>query len=163
MNVGNEVIENNFYEYFTRDNTIVKTEFPFELLDFINGVLTDSSPFTGVLKCINQDIIVPAVSVLRYIFFTVELNYFEIRGRWKVLVESFDDKIVVTNKRWERSAPEGFNFKWEVSFVLNKQCTELLNTSISVSNIEYTVEGVTDEEKGQLLELLKDLYRPKVK
>jgi len=162
VGIDSEVISSKFFEYFTRDNTIVKTEFPFELLKFLTEVITDGSPLAGILKLVNQDIIVPAVSVLRYLFYTAEINYFEIRGKWKVSIDSYNDKLVVTTKRWERSSPEGFNFKWEVAYMMNKQGTELMSTNLSITKIDYTIQGVSDEQKEQLLELLKDLYRPKV-
>jgi len=156
-----EDVTGKFYDYFTRDNTIAKTEFPFELQDFIAEVITDQSPLSGLLKLVNQDIIVPAVAVLRNIFFTAELVYFEIRGKWKVNIDAYGDKIVVTNSRWERSHPEGFNFKWEVAYTLNKNGFELLDTTLSVTKITYTIQDVSDEEKEQLHQLLKDIYRPK--
>jgi len=162
LQVGNvDEIASRFYDFFPRDKALGSNEIPFVLNDFIEQVLVPChSPIVNVLKCMNQGILVPAVSILKFLFFASEVNYFEIRGKWKIDIEEFHDKILVSHKRWERSDPEGFNFKWELGFILGKEDAQLINTNLNITKIRYTSDEVTDDLKGQLLELIKDIYKP---
>jgi len=88
-----------------------------------------------------------------------KINYFEIRGKWNIVVVLYDDKVSITNKRWERSEPKSFNFSWDVEFVISKETKELLDTKLYISELTYVTE-VAEEEKLSLLNILKDLYHP---
>jgi len=134
------------------------SDIPNGLKKFFSEVLTDSIVIS-ILKCINQAIIVPAVTILRLTFMSAKINYFEIRGKWNVIIKLCDDKISVTNKRWERSAPECFNFCWDVEFIINKETKDLMDTKLCISEISY-VNEVSEEEKSNLFHLLRELYNP---
>jgi len=160
LNLGKEdEMRKRFYEYIPLNSDSTSSDIPNGLKKFFGEVLTDHSIIISILKCINQAIIVPAVTILRLTFMSAKINYFEIRGKWNVIIKLYDDKISVTNKRWERSAPESFNFCWDVEFIINKETKDLIDTKLYISELSY-VNEVTDEEKSNLHHLLRELYIP---
>jgi hypothetical protein len=160
LNLGKEEeIKKRFYEFVPPGLDPTNSELPSGLKEFISQVFTDNSTIVSILKCINQAIIVPAVTILKVTFMNAKINYFEIRGKWNVIINVGDDKITIINKRWERSAPEIFHFCWEIEYILNKETKELMDTKLFISEISYLTE-VTQDEKLRLLDVLKDLYKP---
>eukprot|EP01129_Flabellula_baltica_P011843 TRINITY_DN5254_c0_g2_i1.p1 TRINITY_DN5254_c0_g2~~TRINITY_DN5254_c0_g2_i1.p1 ORF type:complete len:344 (+),score=66.81 TRINITY_DN5254_c0_g2_i1:48-1034(+) len=145
-------LRNTFDEYMREDedyNTCLK-EF------FING-LGPNNGIIGILKCLNQDIIVPAVTVLRFSFFTAQLIYFEIRGKWEISVQFHEENVTITHTRWERSQPECYCFSWRVSFEMNRPCTKVLDTSLCVPEVIFQDDPPPQETKEKLMEAISDL------
>jgi len=160
LNLGKEdEIRKRYYDYIPFGAEPTSGEIPTGLKKFLNEVLTDNSLIVSILKCMNQAIIVPAVTIIRLTFMMAKINYFEIRGKWNIIILLNDDKISITNKRWERSEPPKFNFCWDNEFILNKDTYQLIEAKLCISEITYLNE-VSDDDKTSLLNILKDLYRP---
>jgi len=153
-----DYIKNSFFDFIPQGLEINNNDIPSNLKNFLNSLGEDNG-IVGVLKCINQDIIVPAVTFLKFTLFMAKLNYFEIRGKWEIVIEFKDDGITITNRRWERSHPELFNFCWEITFFLNKEATALQNTKIEITDIEF-VKEIPDEEKSKYITLLNQVNKP---
>jgi len=86
-----------------------------------------------------------------------KINYFEIRGKWNIVINIKEDKISIHNKRWERSAPEAFNFCWDIEYVLDKGNYSMIDTKMRVLEIVY-IKEVPEEQKQFLIENLSPLY-----
>jgi hypothetical protein len=159
---GNDMdnIRDKFYQYIPQDVDANNNDVPPKLKEYFKDVIGEESGIIGILKCINQDIIVPAVTILKFAFFMAKINYFEIRGKWDIDIQFTETNTIITNKRWERSSPEAFNFCWEVSFILNKEATKLENTELSISQIEY-IKDQTDEQKDKYYKVMKNFIKQK--
>jgi len=151
-------VRNRFYEFVPQNVEVSHSHVPNGLKGFFN-FLGEENGLIGILKCINQDIIVPAVTVLKFAFFTSLINYFEIRGKWDVIIKFNENNITVTNKRWERSSPEAFNFCWDVSFILNTEATKLIDTKLEISKIDFITE-ISEEQREIYMEVMRPFYNP---
>jgi len=148
------IIQNRFGEFFPDLNLeVTNSQVNVNLKNFFTEVLGEDNGIIGILKCINQDIIFPAVSVLRFAFFVHQINYFEIRGKWDVIIQFNENNVTVTNKRWERISPDAYNFCWEVSFILNLEATKLVDTKLIISQID-TVKEVSEDLKSKFFEIV---------
>eukprot|EP01129_Flabellula_baltica_P010650 TRINITY_DN4520_c0_g1_i1.p1 TRINITY_DN4520_c0_g1~~TRINITY_DN4520_c0_g1_i1.p1 ORF type:complete len:315 (+),score=65.76 TRINITY_DN4520_c0_g1_i1:67-945(+) len=157
--VGNQhdidTVKEKYHMYLNEDVTV--SDIPGALKLFFEE-LGEESGIIGILKCINQAIIVPAVTILRVTFMTAKINYFEIRGEWKVDINFSDDCITIHHERWERSHPESFKFSWSVIFELSKDCKEILDTDVWISDIKYFTEP-TDEDREHLMKFTYHLRK----
>jgi len=121
--------------------------------------LGPSHGLIGILKCVNQDIIVPAVTVMKYGFFNAKLNYFEIRGKWNITIKFCSDKIVVTNRRWERTSPETHHFSWDLNITLNKDATKVTDTTLYVKDIVEMMEEISEGSQDRFKVAIGALIR----
>jgi len=152
-----EEIKHRYFDYIPKDSGPTNGEIPNGLKRFINEVLNEDCPITSILKCINQAIIVPAVTIIKMTFMKAKLSYFEIRGKWNIIVNIKEDKISIHNKRWERSAPEAFNFCWNVEYILDRANYTMIDTKLHISSIDYLKDDFPDEQKHFLEENLLSL------
>jgi len=152
-----EEIKNRYFDYIPKDSLPTNSDIPNGLKRFINEVLSEECPITSVLKCINQAIIVPAVTIVKMTFMKAKTTYFEIRGKWNITVYIKEDRITIHNRRWERSAPEAFNFCWDIDFILDREKYTLIDSKLQIADIVY-IKEVSEESKQELIENLKGLY-----
>jgi len=160
LNLGKEEeMRKRYHDFIPFGVDSTSSDIPTGLKKFFNEILTDNSLIVSILKCINQAIIVPAVTILRFTFMNAKINYFEIRGKWNIVIALQDEKISITNKRWERSDPKSFNFCWDEEFILSKETKDLIETKLCISEISYVTE-VAEEDKASLIQTVKELYIP---
>jgi hypothetical protein len=151
-------IEEKFFQYIPKDCAVTSPEIPIGLKGFVSEVLTDNSPITSILKTVNQSILVPAVTVLRVLFMSANINYVEMRGKWDIIITVRNDNTIsVINKRWERSHPELFQFCWNLEFIIQKNSKELQDVKLYISSVVFQ-DMATDDDRMKVMSAVKDIY-----
>jgi len=135
-------------------------QLPPQLDKLFTQVVGEEAGLTGVVKCINQVVVVPAVMALRMHFMKNKINYKDCRGQWNVNISIESEKIVITHMKWEETVPKKFEFCWHLSIHLNVTATEIINAYLRIMEIKFVDENVTEQQKKQLYEAIKEFYTP---
>jgi len=83
-----------------------------------------NSKISSILKCINQDIIVPGITAIKFLFLSSKITILDVKGSWHFYICIGDENITVKSTRRERSSPDAFQVEWSLIITLNKDASE---------------------------------------
>jgi len=136
-------------------------QIPTCLATIFQQVVGEGSGVIGIVKCINQAIVVPAVMALRIMFLKHKVNYKDCRGCWDIdITIKHGEKVIVTHKKWEETIPKRFEFCWHLAIELSPDGLDFKDTTLKIDTIKFVTDNVTDDQKAQLFEAIKEYYDP---
>eukprot|EP01125_Pyxidicula_operculata_P011135 TRINITY_DN3635_c0_g1_i3.p1 TRINITY_DN3635_c0_g1~~TRINITY_DN3635_c0_g1_i3.p1 ORF type:complete len:255 (-),score=8.72 TRINITY_DN3635_c0_g1_i3:24-788(-) len=127
--------------------------------DIFQNVIGEESGVTGIMKCLSQAVVLPAVMALRVLFIKEKINYKDCRGQWDVDIEFKDNKVLVTHKKWEETIPTSFEFCWHMCIELEGNGRRLAGCTLTINTIKF-LQPHTEDKKMHLFNILKDFYDP---
>jgi len=131
----------------------------------------DNSIILKLLKCLNLDIVFPAIHHIRSQLYT-ELPYKDLPNSWTTYLmfanqtkKSDCNTIVITHRKKERAhdpLPQNyFQFEWVVIFTFNRNMSNFKQVDVRI--VDYTFHEQTSPATRQLVQrALTRLYKPGV-
>ena len=104
------------------------------------SVVDPDSGWARVLKCVQQEMVAPAVVALRESVYE-EQKYRDVRGTWKISCVFMRDSVIVRHRKWEQTQDYDeknfFKFQWQLELTFDREMRELLSATVAVIKLEF--------------------------